>query len=85
MNAANYLVLSRGVEPLSGNWKYPDLTDSRTEYVLVEDKRFELLTEACKATALPITPIPQIMIGFSPNGYMMLRPSTESSAGLPQN
>jgi len=25
------------------------------------------------------------MIGFSPNGYMMLRPSTESSAGLPQN
>jgi hypothetical protein len=26
---------------------------------MVEDRRFELLTEACKATALPITPIPQ--------------------------
>jgi hypothetical protein len=28
----------------------------------VENKRFELLTEACKATAFPITPIPQNLV-----------------------
>jgi hypothetical protein len=28
---------------------------------MVEDKRFELLTIACKAIALPITPIPQLL------------------------
>ena len=31
---------------------------------LVEDRRFELLTEACKATALPITPIPHNRFSF---------------------
>ncbi len=29
------------------------------EIFMVEDRRFELLTEACKATAFPITPIPR--------------------------
>ena len=32
---------------------------SYTRINLVEDRRFELLTEACKATAFPITPIPR--------------------------
>ena len=35
---------------------------------MVEDKRFELLTIACKAIALPITPIPQLLTLVLPQG-----------------
>ena len=32
----------------------------------MENRRFELLTEACKATAFPITPIPRKGAGLPP-------------------
>ena len=56
------MVEAVGFEPTCCyEWIYsPSPSASRSHFlILVEDRRIELLTEACKATAFPITPIPR--------------------------